>query len=54
MPVHDWTRVAAGIFHDFHHSWIEQIKVALNEGILPPDYYAHGRAASRPASIRTF
>src|SRR5437868_6790002 len=40
MPVHDWTRVGAGIFHDFHHSWIEEIKRALNAGLLPPDYYA--------------
>jgi Protein of unknown function (DUF4058) len=40
MPVHDWTRVAAGIFHDFHHSWIEEIKRALNAGLLPDDYYA--------------
>lgn len=40
MPVHDWTRVTAGIFHDFHHSWIEEIKRALNNGILPSHYYA--------------
>jgi hypothetical protein len=40
MPVHDWTRVEPGIFHDFHHAWIEQLKRALNEGILPADYYA--------------
>jgi hypothetical protein len=40
MPVHDWTRVEAGIFHDFHHAWIEEIKRALNSGLLPPDYYA--------------
>jgi len=40
MPIHDWTRVKAGIFHDFRHSWIEQIKRALNSGILPPEYYA--------------
>ena len=40
MPVHDWSRVDAGIFHDFHHSWIEEIKRALNGGLLPPDYYA--------------
>jgi hypothetical protein len=40
MPVHDWTRVDAGIFHHFHHSWIEEIACALNRGILPPDYYA--------------
>jgi hypothetical protein len=40
MPVHDWTRVDAGIFHAFHHSWIEEIARALNRGRLPPDYYA--------------
>jgi hypothetical protein len=40
MPVHDWTRVDAGIFHDFHHAWIEDLKRALNRGLLPPDHYA--------------
>jgi Protein of unknown function (DUF4058) len=40
MPIHDWSRVDAGIFHDFHHAWIEQIKRLLNSGVLPPDHYA--------------
>ncbi|HEV3263596.1 MAG TPA: DUF4058 family protein [Gemmataceae bacterium] len=40
MPVHEWTRVDAGIFHDFHHTWITEIKRALNQGLLPPDHYA--------------
>jgi hypothetical protein len=40
MPIHDWTRVDAGIFHDFHQEWIPRIKGALNAGLLPPDYYA--------------
>ncbi len=40
MPVHDWTRVDAGIFHDFHHAWIEDIKRTLNAGLLPDGYYA--------------
>jgi hypothetical protein len=40
MAIHDWTRVEAGIFHAFHHSWIEEIARALNRGLLPPDYYA--------------
>jgi hypothetical protein len=40
MPVPDWTRVPAGIFHDFHHAWIEEIKRGLNAGRLPADYYA--------------
>jgi hypothetical protein len=39
VPVHDWTRVGAGIFHDFHLSWTNQIHQALNSGILPDDYY---------------
>ncbi len=40
MPVHDWTRVEAGIFHDFHHSWIDELKRSLNSGLLPEGYYA--------------
>jgi hypothetical protein len=40
MPIHDWTRVDAGIFHDFHQEWISRIKGALNAGLLPVDYYA--------------
>jgi len=40
MPVHDWTRVDAGIFHAFHHDWITDLARALNRGILPGDYYA--------------
>jgi hypothetical protein len=40
MPVHDWSLVDAGIFHDFHHAWTEEIKRSLNAGILPPQYYA--------------
>src|SRR5579884_3344010 len=40
MPIHDWSRVGAGIFHDFHHAWIEEIKRALNGGLLPDTYYA--------------
>src|SRR5262245_30147220 len=35
MPLHDWTRVPSGLFHDFHQTWSIQIKVALNSGILP-------------------
>jgi len=39
MPLHDWSRVEPGIFHDFHHEWFSQIKHALNNGILPSDHY---------------
>jgi hypothetical protein len=40
MPVHDWTRVNAGIFHHFHQRWIGAISDSLNAGLLPPPYYA--------------
>ena len=38
--MHDWTLVAAGIFHAFHHRWISAISDTLNAGLLPPEYYA--------------
>ncbi|MBY0522852.1 MAG: DUF4058 family protein [Gemmataceae bacterium] len=40
MPAHDWTRVEAGIFHDFHTVWIANLRTVLNDGLLPPGYYA--------------
>ena len=35
MPVHDWARVYAGLFHDFHQTWSIYLKNALNGGMLP-------------------
>jgi Protein of unknown function (DUF4058) len=35
MPLHDWSRVPSGLFHDFHQSWSIRIKDALNSGRLP-------------------
>jgi Protein of unknown function (DUF4058) len=40
MPIHDWTRVDPGIFHDFHLEWISTLKRTLNSGLLPPKFYA--------------
>jgi hypothetical protein len=40
MPMHDWTRVEAGIYHAFHHEWISEISRALNRGLLPEGMYA--------------
>jgi hypothetical protein len=39
MPVHDWTRVSDGTFHDFHYSWVLEIKRALKRELLPEGYY---------------
>ena len=49
MPVHDWTRVSAGTFHDFHQAWIIAMRDALNDGLLPEGYYAMAeQVAGRP------
>jgi hypothetical protein len=40
MPIHEWTRVDAGIFHAFHLNWIAELNKALNGGLLPSGYYA--------------
>ena len=40
MPIHEWTRVSAGIFHDFHQGWTIEIRNRLNSGVLPDGYYA--------------
>lgn len=40
MPIHDWTRVDANLFHDFHQTWTIAIRNALNGGLLPKGYSA--------------
>lgn len=40
MPIHDWTRVRANRFHDFHQTWTVAIGNALNAGQLPSGYFA--------------
>jgi hypothetical protein len=42
VPIHDWTKTYDGAFHYFHVSWLVKITDALNDGILPPGYYALG------------
>jgi hypothetical protein len=48
MPIHDWTRVPAGTWHAFHLSWIAEIQEALNDGRMPPDYYAQAEQIAGP------
>jgi len=40
MPIHDWTLVEAGTYHDFHLAWIAELQKVLNQGGLPNDHYA--------------
>ncbi len=39
MPIYDWTRVDAGVFHDFHLAWVVALQQSLNNGVLPRPYY---------------
>ena len=40
MPVHDWSRVDANMFHHFHQQWTIAISNALNGGLLPAGFSA--------------
>jgi hypothetical protein len=40
MTIHDWSRVSPGIFHAFHLAWLGRLQDALNESVLPSDFYA--------------
>jgi hypothetical protein len=55
MPMHDWTRVEAAIYHAYHHKWISEISRALNRGLLPEDLYAlpEQQAAGFSPDVRT-
>jgi hypothetical protein len=40
MPIHDWTQVSSGTFHNFHYQWVAALANALNSGLLPEGYFA--------------
>jgi hypothetical protein len=35
MPMHDWSRVEAGVYHNFRFLWVAAIIDRLNAGLLP-------------------
>ncbi len=35
MPMHDWSKVQSGVYHNFHYRWIAAIMDRLNAGLLP-------------------
>ncbi|VTR91077.1 Uncharacterized protein OS=Candidatus Entotheonella sp. TSY1 GN=ETSY1_25480 PE=4 SV=1: DUF4058 [Gemmata massiliana] len=47
MPLHDWTRVGAYVYHDFHTGFLVAIRRVLNDGVLPPGYYARAEHTMR-------
>ncbi len=40
MPIHDWTTVSAGTFHNFHFLWTATLANRLNAGLLPAGFFA--------------
>jgi hypothetical protein len=40
MPIHDWARVDANLYHHFHQFWTTEICRALNGGLLPVGFEA--------------
>lgn len=40
MPMHDWTKVRSGTYHNFHYRWVASIMDRLNAGILPSGFFA--------------
>lgn len=36
MAIHDWTKVDADLFHNFHQHWVVALCDALNDGLLSP------------------
>src|SRR5262245_21048796 len=53
MPLHDWTRVPAGLFHHFHQHWSIEIAAALDRGRLPKGLSAlvEQRAGPRESDV---
>jgi hypothetical protein len=47
MPIHDWTRVGASVYHEFHGRWTYTIRDTLNAGLLPPGYVARAEQTMR-------
>jgi hypothetical protein len=35
MPLHDWSKAPAGLYHHFHQDWTAQLTRTLNRGLLP-------------------
>ena len=48
MPLHDWTRIPAGLFHHFHQDWSIEIARELNRRRLPKGLFALVEQRSGP------
>jgi len=48
MPIHDWTRVDFGVWHDFLLRWIVKLQLELNTELLPSTYYSLAENVTEP------
>ena len=55
VPLHDWTRVSAGKWHDMHLAWTGALRTELNSGGLPDPFFALAEPVlrRRPGETRT-
>jgi hypothetical protein len=55
MPLHDWTRIPAGLFHHFHQDWSIEIARELNRRRLPKGLSAlvEQRSGPRESDVLT-
>lgn len=40
MPMHNWSRLESGTYHNFHYRWLASIMDRLNSGVLPQGWFA--------------
>jgi hypothetical protein len=52
MPIHDWTRVDANLFHHFQRCWTAAICSSLNGGLLPRHFSALLERRTPDASVQ--
>ena len=51
IPLRDWTRVSAGMWHDMHVGWTAELAGSLNRGLLPEPHFALAERTGFPAEL---
>ena len=53
MPMHDWTRVKAGTYHNFHYRWVAAImdRDPGRSGPLPDAFHETRKHFARPGDL---
>jgi hypothetical protein len=51
MPMHDWSRIKAGTYHNFHYLWLAAIMDRLNSEVLPQGWFAMAEQQPRESEV---